>query len=280
MDAQTELDDVAERCWRALDTVHVTVYFAPEPTAEYAELGIRARAGYFLSRSAAMGAVSPEVTIATFYVFAPGLVRHVMRGCWDEVTPEAVTAARQQGVAAALHRVVGDPDVTEAVELGKQLCAGFEPQGRALYAGHAALAWPEESLVALWHVGSLVREFRGDAHMAALMLHGLDPVEALVLDAQVGGRAEFLKATRGWSADEWSDGGRRLVERGLLEPDGTLTEAGGTLRGMVDTQTRRASAVAWQRFGAERTARLRDLVRPLARQVADSDVLPEALRRR
>lgn len=276
-----ELSTLADRCWRVLDTIHVPVYFAPEPTAAYGELGIRPRAGYFVSRSAAMGAVSPEVTIATFYVFAPELVRHVMRGCWESAGPDQVTEARRRGVGQALHRVLGDPDVTEAVQLARELCAGLEPHGRALYAAHAALPWPEDDpLLVLWHAATLVREHRGDAHMAALLLSGLDPVESLVTGGVTSGRTEFFQQTRGWSEEQWAAGEARLRERDLLAADGTLTDAGTGLREDIEQRTAEATAAAWQRFGAERAARLLELTRPLAQTVAASDLLPEQLRRR
>ncbi len=274
-----DISRLAQRCWRALETIHVSVYFAPEPTAAYAELGIRPRAGYFVSRSAAMGAISPEVTIASFYVFAPKLVRHVMRGCWEQAAPERVQDARRQGLGAALHRLLGDPDVGEAVELARTLCDGLEPQGRSLYAGHAGLPWPEDPLVALWHAATLVREHRGDAHMAALLLFGLDPVESLVTSGITSGRTTFFKETRGWSEEEWAAGEGRLRERGLLAADGTLTGAGNALRADVEERTAQASAAAWQRFGQAPAARLHELTLPLARTIADSGLLPDALRR-
>lgn len=275
-----DLSTLAHRCWRVLDTIHVPVYFAPETTVAYGELGIRPRAGYFVSRSAAMGAVSPEVTIATFYVFAPDLVRHVMAGCWELAGPEQVTEARRRGIGQALHRALGDPDVTEAVGLARELCQGLEPHGRALYAAHAALPWPEEPLMALWHAATLVREHRGDAHMAALLLLGLDPVESLVTGGITSGRTEFFQQTRGWSEEQWAAGEDRLRERGLLAAEGKLTDAGTELREHIEQRTAQATAAAWQRFGADRAARLLELTSPLARTVADSDLLPDSLRRR
>lgn len=276
----SELSDLAHRCWRSLDTIHVPVYFAPETTAAYGELGIRPRAGYFVSRSAAMGAVSPEVTIAAFYVFAPSLVRHVMAGCWERASPERVLQARHDGVGQALHRVLGDPDVTEAAALARDLCEGLEPHGRALYAAHAALPWPQEPLLALWHAATLVREHRGDAHMAALLMSGLDPVESLITGGITSGRTAFFRQTRGWSEEEWTAGEQRLRERDLLAADGTLTDAGQRRRDHIEQRTLHAGQPAWERFGADRAARLLELTRPLAQTIAGSDLLPDELRRR
>lgn len=282
-----DLDRFAHRAWAALDTVHVAAYFAPEPAEEYASLGVRARAGYFYSRAAPMGAVPPEVVTATFYVFAPGLVGHVMRDGWTHISPEQMLRARHRGIARCLDRVI-EPgtDVGEAVELVRELSAGFAPHGRALYAGHASLPWPTEPLVALWHGACLLREYRGDAHMVALLLHGLDPVQALLVDAVVTGRFEFITTTRGFTAEEFATADGRLRERGLLDgpaftgPDtARLTEAGKALRATVDETTRRACAGAWERFGAEPADRLGRLVKPLAQQVVGGGVFPAMLKR-
>lgn len=280
----TELPQLAERCWRVLDTVHVPVYFAPEPSAGYGALGIRPRAGYFVSRSAAMGAVSPEVTVATFYVFEPGLVRHVMAGCWGTTTPEQILQARLDGIGAALRRALGDaaddPAVAEAAELARAACAGLTPYGRPLYAAHAALDWPTDPLLALWHAATLIREHRGDAHMATLMLAGVDPVEALAADAAVTGRREFLTTTRGWSEQDWARAEDGMRTKGWLGSDGGLTEAGTAWRDDLEERTRAAVLPAWEAFGEQGAARLYALTRPLARAVAASGLLPAMLARR
>ena len=41
--------------------------------------------------------------------------------------------------------------------------------GRPLYAGHAELDWPDTPYAQLWHAITLLREYRGDGHIAALV---------------------------------------------------------------------------------------------------------------
>ena len=131
-------------------------------------------------------------------------------------------------MGVVLERVLGD--VSE-VELGELLalvrtaCEGLTPQGRPLYAAHSGLAWPDDPRVALWHAAGLVREHRGDGHIAVLLAAGLDPVESLVLNGLFADNTAFLKTTRGWTDEEWSTGEQRLVERGLVA-DGALTSGG------------------------------------------------------
>lgn len=271
---------LAHKCWATLETLHVVAYFAAEPASAYGELGLRGRTGYFASRSAAMGPVSPEVTVATFYVFAPALVRHVMVGVWDLASPEQVLAARHRGVGQALHRLLGDVDVTEAAALARSACEGLSPQGRALYAAHAALPWPDDPMLALWHAGTLLREHRGDGHVAAMLLAGLDPVEATITGGLAAGTTGFLRATRGWSEQEWSAGEARLRERGLLDGAGQLTEQGGRMRTDLEARTATAARAGWAHLGGTGATRLLELTRPLRRAITDSDLMPAELRAR
>ena len=55
MTQNTDRDSLAlaRQTWRILEPYHGAVYFSPESTGQYAELGVDARTGYFASRSAA-----------------------------------------------------------------------------------------------------------------------------------------------------------------------------------------------------------------------------------
>src|SRR5438270_10402741 len=99
---------VARKTWRTLEPLHGLIYFAPEATERYAALGIDGRAGYFASRAAAMGPVSAEVVIATFFNFNPELVRAAIPGAWHASSPEKILAARVDVADAALRRALGD----------------------------------------------------------------------------------------------------------------------------------------------------------------------------
>lgn len=272
-----ELAPLARRCWQALETVHIVGYFAPETTAAYGGLGLDYMSGYFASRSAPMGAVPPEVTEATFFVFAPVLVRAALPAAWATAPPERVLDARHRGVAEVLHRVLGEPDVTEAVELARTACAGLTAPGRPLYAGHASLPWPADPLLALWHAATLLREYRGDGHVATLVLAGLDPVEALVLSGLMSGLTPFLKATRGWTPQEWAAGEDRLRAGGRLDTEGAMTPAGTAFREGLESDTDRAAEAGWRHLGLAGCRRLLELVTPLRRELLGSDVFPAAL---
>jgi hypothetical protein len=268
----------SRKAWGALEVLHVVGYFAPEVSEQYAGLGLDVRLAYVPARAAALGTAGPELTLATFYVFAPWLVEAALPSSWETTTPEAVVAARRAGTAAALRRLLGTPEVGEAVEIAREVCAGLTPQGRPLYAGHSALPWPDDDLLALWHAATLVREHRGDGHVSVLQVAGLDPVEATVVGGLYSSSTRFLRKTRGWSHEEYDAAADRLRGRGWLDADGGLTDRGRTLRQQVEDDTDRLAVEGWQRVGSDRTARLHELVRPLRTTILEAGVLPRSLR--
>ena len=146
---------VARQMHRTLEPYHGFVYFAPEAHEAYTAIGITdRRMGYFASRSAAMGSVSAEVVVATFFNFAPALVHRSIPAAWSLASPARVLRARLDGVDAALKRILGDevasPGVAEAAELARRAVATCRPEGRPLFAAHAALEWPEAPHLRLW----------------------------------------------------------------------------------------------------------------------------------
>jgi hypothetical protein len=268
---------LARKAHRTLEPLHVIGYFAPEPTERVKELGVKGgMRAYFAMRSAPLGRVPAEVVVATFFNFAPEQVAKAIPSVWEVTTPEAVSEARYAGIDAAYRRSLGDEvvesaEMAEAAALAREATAACDDVGRALYAAHAALPWPEPPHLQLFHAQTLLREHRGDAHVAALMLAGLDGIEALVGYVPLGqGLPEsLLRATRGWPDEAWDAAARRLRDRGLLDGDGDLTAAGRQQRDAIEAQTDLAAAAPYLRLGAERTDRLRALARPWSRTITE-----------
>jgi len=268
----------ARQMWRTLEPYHGIVYFTPHAADQYGRLGIEGRDGYFASRAAALGPVSAEVVIATFYNFHPGLVRHAVPKVWDIAAPAEILAARLRAADLALREVLGDDvdgaEVVEAAALAEKAAREASVAGRPLFAAHAALPWPDAPHLALWHAITLLREYRGDGHIAALVVAGLDPCEALVTHAAESAAAvgaSVLRNSRSWSEEEWAAASGRLEARGLLDGD-RLTEKGAALREQVERTTDDAAAPAWAVLEDEEASRLRALVRPWSRRISESGV--------
>jgi len=263
----------ARKTWRTLEPIHGAIYFASEARDEYSALGLDDRmTGYFASRSAPMGAVSAEVVIATFFNFDPDLVRRSMDGVWDRVTSAEMCAARLRGadrmIRAHAETFVDTPELSEAAELARAaaMAACTRPEGRPLFAGHAALPWPEEPHLVLWHAQSLLREYRGDGHIAALAVEDLDGCEALVTHAAAGDvSADILRATRQRTGDDWLAAEERLRERGWLDAELVLTELGRARRDWIEARTDELAAAPYDAIGVDGCARLRELCRPISK---------------
>jgi hypothetical protein len=266
------------------------IYFVPEAEEHYAQAGLtHPRSGYFASRAAALGAVSPEVVVATFFNFQPDLVRAAMAGVWDLVTPAVMVQARLQAADAALRRawpaeVLASAELADAAALARRAAeaACEHPEGRPLFAGHAALPWPEEAHLVLWHAQTLLREFRGDGHLAALLAEDVNGIEALVVHAATGeAPADFLRLSRAWPTADWDAAVGRLRDRGWLTLDAepTLTDAGAAHRRRVEDRTDELAVAAYRPLGSDACERLRSLARPLSRAVVDAGLLVPDLSR-
>ncbi|NUP18291.1 MAG: hypothetical protein HOZ81_19850, partial [Streptomyces sp.] len=229
----------ARQAWRRLEPVHGMIYFVPEAATRYQALGLTGRSGYFTSRSAALGRPSADVVIATFYNFNPDLVRRSLT--WDHATPEQILRARHEAAAEALRRagIHELPDLLPVLTLARRAAeaACDHPQGRPLFAAHAALPWPDDPVLQLWHAQTLLREFRGDGHVATLLTEGINGLEALILHAASGEVPKpFLTISRAWPDEDWTAAENGLRERGLLDGD-SLSPEGKALRHHIESRT-------------------------------------------
>jgi hypothetical protein len=267
---------LARKLHRTLEPYHGVVYFSSEAAAAYRSLGIPDRQmGYFASRAAPMGPVPGEVVVATFFNFAPAEVLRCIPAAWAIASPSTLLEARLAGIDATLRRILGDEvtgdEMAEAAELARTATEGCTPEGRPLYAGHASLPWPDDPHLVLWHALSLLREHRGDGHIAAMVVEGVDGCEALVIHGATGEvPATVLQSSRARTDAEWAAAEQRLRDRGWLGPDGGLTDAGRAHRRWVEDRTDELAVAPWQHLGVDGCTRLRELVRPFSKAIVAS----------
>ena len=266
---------VARKMWRTLEVYHGFIYFAPEARDAYAALGVTDwQMGYFGSRAAPMGAVAGDVVVATFFNFHPKLVHDRVPAVWAITSPDQILQARLEAADAMLQRVLGEVDAREAATLARRATEACTPDGRPLFAGHAALPWPEQDHLVLWHAISLLREFRGDGHIAAMVCEDLDGCEALVTHAASGDvPAATLRSSRAWPDDEWDAAVDRLRSRGWVDRDGALTDLGRQRRGSIEQRTDELAMRPWRALGEDDCTKLRALVRPWSKSIVESGEL-------
>jgi hypothetical protein len=270
--------------WSLFEPIHAVTYFTPQAGAAFEAAGLTGFwRRYFAGRAAALGPVGAGPVVAAFYGFAPRMVERALPDVWTRITPEDAVAARTAGAVAALRDLFDGADVDEAADLLEAAARTIEPQGRVLGAAHAALPWPEQSVGRLWQAATILREHRGDGHVAALLTAGVDGCESLVWRVGVDGGdlRSVTQPARGWTDGEWQAAADRLTARGWLGTDGVATPAGRQAYVSVEEMTDRLAAGPWQRLGEDVTQRCADLLAPLVANVWKvlPDVNPIPLRR-
>jgi hypothetical protein len=261
----------ARRMWTLFEPVHGVTYFSPEARAAFEAAGLRGFwRGYFAGRAAPLGAVRAEPVTASFFSFATAMVSRALPGIWDLVTPGDALAARSVGAVAALRRLLGENPAGLAAAADGLLRAadGLDCAGRVLAAANAALPVAGEPAARLWHAATLLREHRGDGHVAALVAADVDGCEAVVLRAGLDLSRELLQPVRGWTDEQWDAAAARLAERGWLDADARVTPQGAAARQAMEDATDRAAARPWARLGAEASEELAGLLAPIARACA------------
>src|SRR4051794_24548713 len=249
------MNSVARRMFELVEPIGLIPYSADEPNEAMFALGFSNYWDtYFAGRAAPLGLVPAEVVDALFYNFAPGEVARHIPKVWRTTTPEAAIAARQAGCANALRRILGDhvgsPAFARATELLTKAATSAPYQGRPMYAALRAIAVPDDVVVRLFHAASLLREHRGDGHIAALMTEGVGGLEAHVLlslaidlPAEKFGRIHHLPAAQ---LAVVIDGMRA---RGLIGDDGWLSERGHAVKQRVEALTDDLAAKPYESLG-------------------------------
>jgi len=274
-------ESLARRLFELVEPIAVVTYMEEEPTAAVMALGLPGMwDAYFAGRAAPLGRDVPAAVVdAIFYSFAPGEVARHLPRVWDLITPDAAIAAREQGSVASLRRILGsladDPGVARAAGLLTKAGTSAPTEGRALYAALRTLPLPTEPVARLWHGANLLREHRGDGHVAALLSEGIGRTEAHVLHALSEGMPaeDFGRVSHLPKAQlaEVVDGMRT---RGLVGHDGWLTEAGRLTKARVESRTDQLAAPAYDILEPDELDLLLTDLEPLATAILAALVPP------
>jgi hypothetical protein len=272
---------VARRLWLVGEPIHALTYFAQPSFDAWAAAGVTGFwRGYFATRAAPFGEVGPGPVVASFYNFEPAMVAKALPAVWSMASPAAMLAARLAGMDASLRAVVGDaalsdPALPRAVQHLRAAVDAAPLAGRALFAANAALLWPDEPHLAVWHGLTCLREHRGDGHNAALLHAGIDGCQAHVLAGAAGGSPrETTQPTRGWSDEQWDAAEADLVGRGLVAaPGGPVTDEGRRLHASIEARTDELATEPWQAVGPAAADEVLAALRPWAVAIRDAAVI-------
>lgn len=224
---------------------------------------------YFAGRAAPLGRTSAEVVHALFYNFADGEAARHIPMVWDVTTPDEAIDSRRRGCAVALRRVAKDlldsPAVAEATELLLTAASSVNTEGRPMYAALTRLPIPDEPVERLWHAANMLREHRGDGHVAALMSQGIGGTECHVLFAlSMGMPAEKFGRVHHLPSAQLAAVIDGMRDRGLIGQDGWLTDVGLKARQRVETLTDELASPAYDVLTATEVERLTAGLQPIS----------------
>jgi hypothetical protein len=270
----------ARRLFDRFEPVHALTYFAPEARAAFDGVGLRGFwMGYFAARSAPLGPAPVNVVTAMFYNFSPSHVALALPAAWDLASPSDLLRARETSAVAALRRcgVVDDDATRTAADLLAKAAVGASRDGRPLFAANHALPWPDEPVARLWHAATLLREQRGDAHVAVLVAKGVGGRECNVLHS-VADRVprEFIMRSRQYDDEEWRSCSERLAGRGILDDGGALTDSGREVKGHLEDTTDALALHAFDSLDDDELELLFRRLTPITRAVIAGGDIPAA----
>ena len=239
------MPSTARHMFELLEPICLVTYFADESNEELAALGHRTYwDGYFAARAAPLGRVPAQVVHAAFYSFAEGEAARHIPSAWETVPPETSFAAWRRGSAASVRRILGaeladSPGLMRAADLATKAATGAPTEGRVMYAGWRALEVPGDPVTRLWHAATMLREHRGDGHVAALLAAGIGGTEAHVLSALAHGiyPAESFGRIHHLPKKRLAAVMAGLRERGLVDIDGRFTDVGRETRQRIEAMT-------------------------------------------
>jgi hypothetical protein len=264
------MNAMARRMFELVEPIGLLPYSTHEPNVAMFALGFTDYWDtYFAGRAAPLGLAPAEVVDALFYNFAPGEVARHIPKVWRTTTPDAAIAARRLGCANALRRILGErvdsPDFARAAELLMKAGTSAPLEGRPMYAALRAIPVPDDVVTRLFHAGSLLREHRGDGHIAALVVEGVGGLEAHALfalnmdmPAEKFGRIHHLPAAQ---LAALTDGMR---DRGLIGDDGWLSEEGRAVKQRIESLTDDLAAKPYETLEPDELHELMATLQPLA----------------
>lgn len=227
----------ARRLRDAIEPLAMHAIWSRRTNERLAAFGLSFFEAYVWGRAAALGDPPAGLVVATFGVFEPGRLTTTYEAARQKVRRDDMLTVRTAATSENLRDTLGDADLTGAVATLRRGLDAAGDAARPLFAALRSLEWPNEPAGQLWRACDLLREFRGDSHLAACISAGLDPVEMNILtELWTGQPLGPYTATRGWDDAAIASAAERLRARGLLAGD-ALSEAGYQFREAIEERT-------------------------------------------
>jgi hypothetical protein len=241
----------ARRLRDALEPIATQGWWSRASSDRLVALGLGFFDGYVWGRAASLGTPAPAVVVATFGVFEPGLLTAVYEQGVSAAARDDVLAARADGATASLAGLVSDADAAAVADPILAAVASLEGAGRPLFSALRALPVPDHPAGRLWRAAELVREHRGDGHLAAAAVAGFDACTLNVLtELWLGYGLGEYSGTRGFGRERLDAALEWLEERGWASGP-ALTGAGVGARLALEDATNAAQSALIGALGGE-----------------------------
>jgi hypothetical protein len=245
----------ARRLRDALEPLAMHAVWSPRTNAALAEHGLNFLSGYVCGRAAPLGEVPSSVVAATFAVFEPGVVDALWTDGRSRIALSDLIAVRDRETTASLREVLSpvadEAEVARLADTLEPVVDSLDGTGRVLFSALRAQPRLTDPYARVWRAADLVREHRGDSHIAACVAAGLDPVRmGILMEVWLGYPVGEYSGTRAWPQEAADAAVARLEADGLLA-GGAITDEGRRVRDAIEDATDLAQQGVVDALGAD-----------------------------
>lgn len=227
-------DELVQEACPIINNMGWAYYFAPETQAKGAELGLDGMEFYVIGRGGPLGDCEGTAVAAAFGYFNPAIIRKAWDSAKAKVAPRVAGRAHLECCAnfgrTKLANVSG---LAEFVIAADAVNEAASPDGLALYAAIKSEPLVTDTAGRAMQLVSVLREFRGSAHLLAVRAVGLDSKTA-----------HFMKRPNDIKMFGWSDADAPHIDKSehrmMLEAEALTDRLVAPAYGVLDESGRAA----------------------------------------
>jgi hypothetical protein len=188
-------DDLVHAACPPIAKLGSAFYFQPETLAKGKEHGIDGFRFYMLGRGGVLGDVESPVIASAFGNYHPAMIERLWTSARQKMSPRDagrlyLECCRDFGRS----RLSEIPDLDAFCAAADAINTAADPAGLALYAGVSSEPLPDDLPARAMQLITVLREFRGSAHLAAVIASGVAPRVA-----------HYLKRPNDYATFGWGD---------------------------------------------------------------------------
>jgi hypothetical protein len=189
-------DELMARACPIIRDIGWAHFFSPEAEAAAADIGIDLFTLYALGRGGVLGDVEPVVVASAFGYFNPEVVATLWNGGLAHIAPREAARVYLDCAAEVGRRRLAHIEALDAMVVAADAVnEAADPVGLALYSGFRGELLVDDVPGRAMQIVTVLREFRGSAHLIALRASGVDARTAHFIKRPNDG------AMFGWPAD-------------------------------------------------------------------------------